>query len=197
MKKYLSLILISAICSSLSVIVPNAASAAKIGTACKKVNLKSLDGRNPIICKKNNAGKLVWIRDSKVTSSQKTFRLQIVLTEFNETGLSSNDQSAWYCDGGGLNYQDISASTKVEIRDGAGNLLATGKLGSATVVDENEEDAAPGSAEAIRSACVFNPVLVLKKSEFYQVKIGSRYENSFSFSDLVNDKWKILLSIGL
>ena len=34
--------------------------AAKIGAPCKKLNAKSWDGENPIVCKKKKKGKLVW-----------------------------------------------------------------------------------------------------------------------------------------
>jgi len=162
------------------------ANAVKTGSACKIVNAKGWDGKKPIVCKKNKSGKLVWTSISVGTSTSIEYNLSIVLTEYNETNFTSNTDNIGFCNNGGARYKDIGGTTRVEIRDGSGTLLATGSLGSAQV------DYLGGPM----ANCIFNPIIKLKKSDFYQVKIGNRYNESFSFIEVVNQNWKIELSIG-
>lgn len=168
----------------------SSASAAKTGSACAKLNSKNWDGNTPIICMKNKSGKLVWTKFNSSTNavpSSSQYKISINLAEINETLGSSDPRAVGYCNDGGYKYQDIGATTGVEIRDGNGNLLATGVLGSATVID------VPGQA---LGTCSYAPVLDVKKSDFYQIKIGTRYNKSFSFADLEKVKWQITLYIG-
>jgi hypothetical protein len=180
--------------------------AAKTGSACKKLNAKGWDGENPIVCKKVK-NKLVWTKfEQKSPESltpqkspesltpQKspeslTNNLQITLIEINETlaeRVSSEVTPERYCDIGGYKYRDISATTGVEVRDGNSALLATGVLGNSTVV----------VTDGIYGNCVFTVQLNLKQSDFYQIKIGTRYNTSFSRADLERKGWKLSLFIG-
>ena len=168
----------------------SSANAVKTGSACKKLNSKNWDGDNPIVCKKNKSGKLVWTKFKASTNgvpAASTYKITINLAEVNETLRSTDSRAVGYCNDGGYKYQDIGATTGVEIRDGNGNLLATGTLGSATVID------VPGQA---LGTCSYAPVLDVKKSDFYQVKIGTRYNKSYSFADLEKVNWQITLYIG-
>lgn len=166
--------------------VPSSNSA-KTGSPCKKLNAKDWDGENPIVCKKNKSGKLVWTKFGAISSPISSNQLSISLIEIGETLPSVSEKAAWYCDNGGYRYPDISASTGIEIRDGNSGLLATGVLGSATVVDT------PGSS---LGNCAYKFVTSLKKSDFYQIKIGKRYDKSFSFADLASQNWTLTLYIG-
>jgi hypothetical protein len=180
--------------------------AAKTGSACKKLNAKGWDGENPIVCKKVK-NKLVWTKfEQKSPESltpqkspesltpQKspeslTNNLQITLIEINETWARGSYELTpeRACDIGGSKYRDISATTGVEVRDGNSALLATGVLGNSTVVD---------STDGNYGHCVFTVQLNLKQSDFYQIKIGTRYNTSFSRADLERKGWKLSLFIG-
>ena len=165
---------------------PQIASAAKSGSACKKVNSKSWDGNTPVVCKKVS-GKLVWTKFGAKASASSSNTLTITLYEIGETLPASNTQASWYCDNGGYRYKDISATTGVEVRDGNSGLLATGVLGTSTVVDV--EGSTLGN-------CVYKFTTNLKKSDFYQIKIGTRYDKSYSYADLVSQNWALTLYIG-
>jgi hypothetical protein len=175
----------------------SSASAAKSGSSCKKVNAKGWDRNVPIVCKKNTKGKLVWIKfkPTPVATSVATpvatpaatnYVLTITLGKIGDTFPSSDPKAAWFCDQGGYKYQDLKSSAGVEIRDGNGNLVGTGVLGSATVID------VPGQK---LSTCYFESVFQVKKADFYQVKIGTRFNQSYSFADLEIKNWEIGLSI--
>ena len=185
MRNLIKCIAVSMVVSVFALGFTESANAARTGSACKKVNSKSWDGNSPIVCKKNKSGKLVWSKFSTASPVKKTYALSVQLIEVDETLPSSNDQAVWFCDNGGKAYKDIYAATGIEVRDGNSNLLATGVLGSATVVD----DGALGS-------CVFQVTLDLKEADFYQIKIGRRYDKSFSFQEMVNENWKLELIIG-
>ena len=196
MKRIQSISFILILLFPLGVISALPANAAKTGSACKKLNSKGWDGNNPIVCKRNKSGKLVWTKFNTTTNQSSTptptptptrYKLTINLGEINETFLSTDSRSVEFCNMGGYRYQDIGATTGVEIRDGNGNLLATAALGSAKVID------VPGQ---ILGVCSFTPVLDVAKSDFYQVKIGTRYSKSFSFADFEKMKWQLELYIG-
>ena len=190
LKRALMLTLASTLLITVQFFLISPASAAKTGSTCTKLNSKNWDGNNPIVCKKNSSGKLVWTKFNASTnevSSSSKYKIAISLAEVNETLPSNDPRAVGYCNDGGYKYQDIGATTGVEIRDGNGNLLATGTLGSATVID------VPGQA---LGTCSYAPVLEVKKSDFYQIKIGTRYNKSYSFADLEKVKWQITLYIG-
>jgi hypothetical protein len=190
LKRVLILILAFTLFTPAQFSLMSPASAAKTGSACKNLNSKSWDGDSPIVCKKNLSGKLVWTKfnsATNATSASSKYKITINLAEINETLGSSDSRAVGYCNDGGYKYQDIGATTGVEIRDGNGNLLATGVLGSATVID------VPGQA---LGTCSYAPVLEVKKSDFYQIKIGTRYNKSYSFADLEKANRKISLFIG-
>lgn len=162
------------------------AHAAKTGSACKKLNSKSWDGETPLVCKKVS-GKLVWTKFGSTTTSASSNNLVITLYEIGETLPSTDPKAGWYCDNGGYRYKDVSATTGVEVRDGNSGLLATGVLGSSTVLDV--EGSALGN-------CVYKFSTNLKKSDFYQIKIGTRYNKSYSYADLASQNWALTLYIG-
>lgn len=165
----------------------SSASAAKTGSTCKKLNAKGWDGDKPIVCKKNKSGKLVWTKFESSPTTPISYPLSIKLVVLGAVlAIGQTDFDIRVCSGGGAKYRDINSSTGVEIRDGNGSLFATGVLGSPTVILNSPW----------LSDCVFQPTIMLKKSDFYQIKIGTRYEKSFSFDDLVRENWKISLSIG-
>jgi hypothetical protein len=202
MRRLLHLMLLMLLLIPIEVSLSSQANAAKTGSTCKKLNAKGWDRDNPIVCKKNKSGKLVWTKFKIATAQAPTptptptptpkpmltkHKITINLSEINETLPSTDPQAIYYCNIGGRYYKDIGATTGVEIRDGSGNLLATGMLGPATVID------LPGQKVG---SCIFAPVLEVVKSDFYQIKVGTRYNKSFSFADLERDKWEIQLYIG-
>lgn len=185
MRRLLNLMLIMLLMVPIEVSLSSQASAAKTGSTCKKLNAKGWDGNVPIVCKKNSKGKLVWTKFNS-GSVATNYAITLQIAKIGDTLLSTDSRAAEYCDTGGSKYQDLNSSTGVEIRDGNGNLVATGVLGFATVID------VPGQA---LSTCSFESVFQVKKVDFYQVKIGTRFNQSYSFADLENKKWRINLTI--
>jgi hypothetical protein len=190
MKRSSSLAIVMIFLFSLGAILAPPASAAKTGSVCKKLNAKDWDKNQPIICKKSNSGKLVWTKFTnssavkKPTTAPSFQSLKISLTVVNKTYGTSNPYSVEICNksrGDG----DMWSSTGVEVRDGSGSLLATGSLGIATVVDH---------MFGVTGDCLFTPTIVVKKSEFYQVVIGSWFNKSFSHADLSAQNWNLSLS---
>lgn len=62
-------------------------SAAKTGAPCNKLGSKSLDGNKPLVCNKNNSGKLVWSSPKLKSVSREVFRkslsvMKVSLDEF-------------------------------------------------------------------------------------------------------------------
>ncbi|MDB9496814.1 hypothetical protein PN441_07410 [Spirulina major CS-329] len=87
-----------------------------------------------------------------------------------------------YCYGSG-GYGDIEANMPVTIRDGQGNILATGNTGA-------------GSKKSLVE-CVFDfEVTNIPKTEFYAIEVGRRGELNYSFDELNEQDWKVSLSIG-
>ena len=185
MKRTLHLLLIMALLAPVEVSLISSANAAKTGSTCKKINAKSLDGKAPIVCKKNSKGKLVW-QKVKSQPAATNYDLTITLVKIGDTLPSTDDRAAWYCDQGGDKYEDLNSTTGVEIRNGEGTLVGTGFLGSAKVIDVEGQRL---------STCAFTSVIPVKKSDFYQVKIGTRFNASYSFADLELKNWEISLSI--
>ena len=185
MKRLLNLMLIMLLMVPIEVSLSSQASAAKTGSTCTKLNAKGWDGTVPIVCKKNSKGKLVWTKFNS-GSVATNYVLTLQIAKIGDTLPSTDPDAAGYCDTGGSKYQDLNSSTGVEIRDGNGNLVATGVLGSATVID------VPGQR---LSTCSFKSVYKVKKTDFYQVKIGTRFNQSYSFADLEMKNWEIGLSI--
>lgn len=167
------------------------ATAAKIGASCKSINQKSWDGNKPIICKKNSKGKLTWSAFKVASESSSSYKISISLVKFYDTLRKDNPTAVNFCAAGGIKYPDVVPTTTIEIRDGSGNLIATSSLGTPLV-----EDIVNPNSGLTMGNCVYNPSVSVKKSDFYQVKIGTRYTNSFSFNDLVSKGWKVELSIG-
>jgi hypothetical protein len=85
------------------------------------------------------------------------------------------------CSGDG-GYDDISAGTQVNIRDGSGELLASSSL------DVGED---------MTIACTF-PFTVedVPKADFYSVEVGDRGDLSFSYDEMVESDWYVSLSLG-
>ena len=189
MKRSFSIAIMLIISLSLGAILASPASAAKTGSPCKKLNAKDWSGNQPIVCKKNNSGKLVWTKFSSNSAVKKpsvtpTFEnLKISLTVVNKTYGTTNPYSVEICNKS-RGEGDMWASTGVEVRDGSGSLLATGSLGTATVVDH---------IFGVTGDCLFTPTIAVKKSDFYQVVIGSWFNTSFSHADLSAKKWILSL----
>ena len=207
-KRITTLIVICALFVSAEFTLMSSASAAKTGSVCKKINSKGWDGNKPIVCKKNKFGKIVWTKfksapeptfeaepASEPAPAPAKYKLTIVLFEVDDTfgdsylELFAPVTQAEYCDLGGSKYKDINAKTSVEIRDGSASLLATGVLGPAKV---------EFGSNGLFKSCEFSPVFELKKSDFYQIKIGTRLNQALTFAELENEKkWTLNLTLGI
>ena len=188
MRKNLCLLMIVVLLAPVNSTLISPASASKSGTPCKTLNGKGWDGDKPIVCKKNTSGKLVWMVFSSSSKTKQTYPLTISLILIGETYPSEHEDAVYICDRGLGSYNDISASTGIEVKDGNSKMLATDSLGSATVID--------GLTTPNRGSCAFSTKIKVKKSEFYKITVGSRYEKSFSFAELVKKKWQIELMLG-
>jgi hypothetical protein len=71
MKRILNILLVILLLIPLEFSLISIANATKTGSACKTVNAKGMDGKNPIVCKKNKSGKLVWTSAPKIKATQK------------------------------------------------------------------------------------------------------------------------------
>lgn len=172
--------------------------AAKTGTSCKKLNAKNWDGEIPIVCAKKN-GKLIWTKFSTAkssptptptpTPSEKTNNLVITLIGISST-LSTKDLEGamLICRTGIYKYPDLNSKTGVEVRDSSGSIVGISNLGEPTVLDN------VGSS---LGNCIFKTNISLKKSDFYQIKIGKRYDSTYSYAELDSKMWQISLTIGL
>ena len=174
--------------------------AAKTGSVCKKLNAKSWDGDIPIICAKKK-NKLIWVQfipkvesnknpllSPSPTPSQRTDILTITLIGIQSTFTTKEMENAMLiCRTGIYKYPDINSKTGIEIRDSGGSIIAISNLGEPTIVDNS------GSS---LGNCVFNSKIELKKSDFYQIKIGRRFDSTYSYMELESKKWQIALTIG-
>jgi hypothetical protein len=86
------------------------------------------------------------------------------------------------CQGSG-GYSDIRAGADVVIRDGDGNIIASGRLG----------EAAATSSTSCRLSFVVEDV---PRADFYTVEVGGRGGPSYSYEDLDDAGWEIDLEIG-
>ncbi len=182
MKRLLHLMLIMLLVMPIEVSLSSQASAAKAGSTCKKLNAKGWDGNKPIVCKKNKSGKLIW---TVFGNSASTYDLSISLVVYESAVNSGKPELDSLTCGFIGKYKDLNRKTAIEIRDGNGGLLALSALGSPTATPN----------QSYNSDCLYQPIIKLKKSEFYQVKIGTRYDKLFSFQNLIDEQWKISLAI--
>ncbi|MCW6037142.1 hypothetical protein K4A83_12805 [Spirulina subsalsa FACHB-351] len=80
-------------------------------------------------------------------------------------------------------YRDIQANMPVTIKDGQGNILATGKTGS-------------GKKDS-RVVCVFDfEINDIPKVDFYSIEVGRRGQLNYSFQELEEKEWTVSLSLG-
>jgi hypothetical protein len=93
----------------------------------------------------------------------------------------SEDFAGGGCSGDG-GYDDISAGTQVNIRDGSGELLASSSL---------------DAGEDMSIACTFTfTVDDVPKADFYSVEVGDRGDLSYSYDEMVENSWYVSLSLG-
>jgi hypothetical protein len=73
--------------------------AAKTGSSCKKLNATSRDGNNPLVCKKNSKGKLVWTAknsDSKPGNASNSDSAPEAILETFTSGTWGETLYRWY-----------------------------------------------------------------------------------------------------
>ncbi|MBE9216805.1 PASTA domain-containing protein [Plectonema cf. radiosum LEGE 06105] len=91
-----------------------------------------------------------------------------------------------YCYGSG-GYSDIKGGMSVTVRDGKGNILATGNTESGV--------RPPGEYSNIQCTFSFN-VNNIPKTEFYSVEVGRRGQMNYSYEEMNKQKWELVLSLG-
>ena len=192
MKRHISYISIVFLLVS-NVMFIHSANAEKIGASCKKVNAKSWSGNTPITCKKNSKGKLVWTKFGSSSTPEVSYSLAVTLRELNETGPTYDPDALAICNNRGYRFPDITKTSSLEVRDANGKIMAVSLLGEATVSDA----LVLGSGYHSPDDCVFNFVIKLKKSDFYQFKLGDRLDQTLTFDYLVSKNWKMTLTIGI
>jgi hypothetical protein len=170
----------------------HSANAEKIGATCKKVNAKSWSGNTPITCKKNSKGKLVWTKFGSSSTPKVSYSLAVTLRELNETGPTYDPDALQICNNRGYRFPDITKTSSLEVRDANGKIMAVSLLGEATVSDA----LVVGSGYHSPDDCIFNFVIKLEKSDFYQFKLGDRLDQTLTFDYLVSKNWKMTLTIG-
>jgi hypothetical protein len=85
-------------------------------------------------------------------------------------------------------YSDINGNLTITVKDGTGNILATGKT-------ESGKFQLVGSPAVYQCIFVFYPI-TLPKSDFYVVSLTNRGEMTFSLEDLKSKNWTIEFALG-
>ncbi|WP_432493159.1 hypothetical protein [Kineococcus auxinigenes] len=90
----------------------------------------------------------------------------------------------------GKGYEDISKGTRVTVRDGSGNILATSSLGSS---QGDGFDA--GVLESVYCNYPFS-VTDVPKADFYEIEVGRRGSLEFSYQELADQNWAVSFNLG-
>ncbi len=100
-----------------------------------------------------------------------------------DSDIAGNDSNC-YGTGG---YRDIREAMPVTIRDGKGNILATGAT--------NSGKRPPGEYANIQ--CTFSfEVSNVPKVDFYSIEVGRRGQLNFSYEEMQKKNWEVILSLG-
>lgn len=84
-------------------------------------------------------------------------------------------------------YTDIKEAMAVTIRDGKGNILATGAT----------ESGKRPTGEYSNVLCNFSfEVGNVPKVDFYSIEVGRRGQLNFSYEEMQKKNWEVLLSLG-
>jgi hypothetical protein len=88
-------------------------------------------------------------------------------------------------------YDDINGNISIVVKDGTGNIVATGKTESGTY------KLVSSSPDGPLVQCIFSfyPI-TLPKSDFYVVSLANRGSMTFSFEDLKNKNWTVEFALG-
>lgn len=85
-------------------------------------------------------------------------------------------------DGG---YRDIDEGAPVRVIDGAGNVVATARIGAGSIQDR------PGF-----QTCLFVFAVDLPAADFYEFEVAGRAGPTFSRAEMEANGWVVALSIG-
>lgn len=83
-------------------------------------------------------------------------------------------------------YTDMTAGADVTVKDGHGDLLATGELSGGRISE---------SIDTL-SSCEFTFEVKVPDADFYSIEVSSRGEVDFSKKDLASNDWTAELSLG-
>ncbi len=108
-------------------------------------------------------------------SPEYEIRGEFTLMDTDTGGSNSN------CRGTG-GYDDIKSGLSVTVRDGSGGVLATGRLGD-------------GKRPSVWCTFEFS-VGGLPEVEFYSVEVGRRGELTYSFEEMADNNWEVVVSLG-
>lgn len=85
-------------------------------------------------------------------------------------------------------FDDIGPSMPVTVRDGKGNILATGTTGTGSQ---------PQNSEYAAVECTFKfQVDNIPKSNFYSIEVNRRGELNFSFEEMQRKNWEVNFTLG-
>ncbi len=91
-----------------------------------------------------------------------------------------DDSAVGSCTGAG-GYSDIREGAAVTVRDGSGDVIATGRLEGGVVEG---------------SLCIHVFQVDVPRADFYSFEVSNRGELTYSYQDMVDAEWQVALSLG-
>jgi hypothetical protein len=90
------------------------------------------------------------------------------------------------CEGDG-GFSDIAPGGQVTVKDGSGNVIGSGQLGSGTTVPLSSEESlfTLNGMNSLQECSMPIRPITLPQAAFYQISIGSRQPATDSFQQLV------------
>jgi hypothetical protein len=112
--------------------------------------------------------------------SKQTLSGSVTVRDSDERNPSVLVLDTWCGTRGG--YADISSGADVIVKDGEGVVIALSELSRGTAVSA--------------TSCRFDFIVELPSSDFYSFNIGNRNEVTYSKADLMEQDWRLDLSLG-
>jgi hypothetical protein len=200
MKRALHLMLIMALLAPVEFSLISSASAAKTGSVCKKLNSKSWDGDQPLVCKRVS-GKLKWVRFTvKASPSTPTptptptkYSLSIFLSGgwkiVRNEELPARDIAN--CSVG--KFGIINSGSNIKVTDSSNKIVGVGTV--RWIVSDVKYY--PGSFAYYEGTCLLSgKVENLTESNFYQLTVGNVNAGTYQFADLVSKNWELRLFLN-
>lgn len=88
-------------------------------------------------------------------------------------------------------YRDIREGTPVVVKDGAGDIIGYGQLGTGVVVDADTD------ATTNETHCLFSFAIDgLPRSDRYVIQVGIRTKETFTLGSLESAAWQVHMGLG-